>query len=121
MSGVVTEKGRIACGSVLLAGGAWSRLFCGNLGVDLTQLKVRSSVIADGEPLDNGPGDGGERRGFGFRKRLDGGYTIANLNASVTEIVPDSFLLGCGFMRLWRSGQATVKLRLSDVSWRRRG
>ena len=31
--GVVTERGRIACGSVVLAGGAWSRLFCGNLGI----------------------------------------------------------------------------------------
>src|SRR5947209_9995031 len=32
VAGVVTEKGRIACQSVVLAGGAWSRLFCGNLG-----------------------------------------------------------------------------------------
>ena len=35
IAGVVTEKGRIACGSVVLAGGAWSRLFAGNLGVEL--------------------------------------------------------------------------------------
>ena len=32
VSAAVTEKGRIACGAVVLAGGAWSRLFCGNLG-----------------------------------------------------------------------------------------
>ncbi len=113
VSGVVTEKGRIACGSVLLAGGSWSRLFCGNLGVALPQLKVRSSVLRT-EPLDNGPEVAASGGGFAFRKRLDGGYTIANLNASVTEIVPDSFLLGLRFMRLWRSGQATVKLRLSE-------
>ena len=42
---MVTEKGRIGCGAVVLAGGAWSRLFCGNLGVDLPQLKVLGSVI----------------------------------------------------------------------------
>src|SRR5260221_4782428 len=30
---VVTERSRIACDSVVLAGGAWSRLFCGNLGI----------------------------------------------------------------------------------------
>ena len=40
VAGVVTEKGRIACDSVVLAGGAWSRLFCGNAGVDFPQLKV---------------------------------------------------------------------------------
>src|SRR5437764_888503 len=34
VSAVVTEKGRIACGSAVLAGGAWSRLFCGNLGIE---------------------------------------------------------------------------------------
>src|SRR5919199_1108894 len=50
VAGVVTEKGRIACGSVVLAGGAWSRLFCGNLGpedlkIDLPQLKVLGSVM----------------------------------------------------------------------------
>ena len=40
VSGVVTEKGPIACDSVVLAGGAWSRLFAGNVGIDLPQLKV---------------------------------------------------------------------------------
>src|SRR5277367_2682633 len=40
VSAVVTEKGRISCDKVVLAGGAWCRLFCGNLGVVLPQLKV---------------------------------------------------------------------------------
>ena len=43
--GVVTEKGRIDCTSVVLAGGVWSRLFCGNHGLRLPQLKVMSSVL----------------------------------------------------------------------------
>src|SRR6202011_4348102 len=34
VAGVVTERGAIACGSVVLAGGAWSRLFCGNLDIE---------------------------------------------------------------------------------------
>ncbi|MBN8874785.1 MAG: FAD-binding oxidoreductase, partial [Rhodospirillales bacterium] len=38
--GVVTEKGRIACDSAVLAGGAWSRLFAGNAGIDFPALKV---------------------------------------------------------------------------------
>ena len=35
ISAVVTEKGVIACDTVVLAGGAWSRRFCHNLGVEL--------------------------------------------------------------------------------------
>ncbi len=44
VSGVVTEKGRIGCSSVVLAGGVWSRLFAGNLGIDFPQLKVMGTV-----------------------------------------------------------------------------
>ncbi len=108
----VTEKGRIACDCVLLAGGAWSRLFCGNLGVDLKQLKVRSSVMRT-EKLEGAPEISASGAEFGFRKRLDGGYTVANLNASVTEVVPDSFRLARDFLPLWRSGQARVQVRVS--------
>ena len=46
VAGVVTEKGRIACEQVVLAGGAWSRRFCGNLGIYLPQLMVVNSVAA---------------------------------------------------------------------------
>ena len=35
----------IACSSVVLAGGAWSRLFCRNLDLTLPQLKVLASVM----------------------------------------------------------------------------
>ena len=34
---------------------------------------------------------------FAFRKRLDGGYTVAQRGASVAEIVPDSFRLLADF------------------------
>ncbi len=45
VAGVITEKGRIRCQRAVLAGGAWSRLFLGNLGIDFPQLKVRGSVM----------------------------------------------------------------------------
>ncbi|MBV9116879.1 MAG: FAD-binding oxidoreductase, partial [Acetobacteraceae bacterium] len=111
VAAVVTERGRIACDAVLLASGAWSRLFCGNLGLDLPQLKVRSSVLRT-ERLDGGPETAASGAGFAFRKRLDGGYTVANLYASAAEIVPDSFRLFADFWPLWRSGQPRVHLRL---------
>ena len=47
MSAAVTEKGRIACDTVVLAGGAWCRLFCGNLGIELPQLGNAGDGHAD--------------------------------------------------------------------------
>jgi glycine/D-amino acid oxidase-like deaminating enzyme len=92
VSGVVTEKGHIACQSVVLAGGAWSRLFCGNLNVDLPQLKVLGSVMRT-ERLDGGPEISASGGLFGYRKRMDGGYTVATLGVRTIDLVPDSFRL----------------------------
>ena len=89
VAAVVTEKGRIACQSVVLAGGAWSRLFCGNLGIDLPQLKVLGSVMRT-ERLDGGPEISASGGLFGYRKRMDGGYTVATLGVRTIDIVPDS-------------------------------
>jgi glycine/D-amino acid oxidase-like deaminating enzyme len=92
VSGVVTERGVVACERVVLAGGAWSRLFLGNLGIDLPQLKILGSVLRTA-PLDGPPEVAVGGSDFAVRKRLDGGYTIAQRGASVAEIVPDSFRL----------------------------
>ena len=88
VSGVVTEKGRIGCDAVVLAGGAWSRLFCGNAGIDLPQLRVLGSVFRTA-PLSGGPEITAGGSVFAFRKRLDGGYTIARRNANVADITPE--------------------------------
>ena len=92
VAAVVTERGRIACDTVVLAGGAWSRLFCGNLGIELPQLKVLGSVMRTA-PLAGGPEISASGGLFGFRKRLDGGYTVATLGVRTIDIVPDSFRL----------------------------
>lgn len=97
VSAVVTERGTIACSQIVLAGGAWSRLFLGNLGIDFPQLKVLGSVLRT-EPLDGPPTHAVGGSDFAFRKRQDGGYTIAHRGASVAEIVPDSFRLMADFM-----------------------
>jgi glycine/D-amino acid oxidase-like deaminating enzyme len=92
VAAVVTEKGRIACGSAVLAGGAWSRLFCGNLGIELPQLKVLGSVMRT-EKLEGGPEISASGGLFGYRKRMDGGYTVATLGVRTIDLVPDSFRL----------------------------
>jgi glycine/D-amino acid oxidase-like deaminating enzyme len=96
LSAVVTEKGPIRCGQAVLAGGAWSRLFLGNMGIDFPQLKILGSVLRT-EPLDGPPEHAVGGTNFAFRKRADGGYTVANRGASVAHVTPDSFRLFADF------------------------
>ncbi|MBU0641637.1 MAG: FAD-binding oxidoreductase [Alphaproteobacteria bacterium] len=90
VSGVVTERGEIACEQVVLAGGAWSSLFARNTGLRLPQLKVKNSVIRT-KPLEGGPDCAIWSEHFSIRKRQDGGYTIADGFRNIVDIVPDSF------------------------------
>jgi glycine/D-amino acid oxidase-like deaminating enzyme len=76
----------------VLAGGAWSRLFCGNLGIELPQLNVLASVMRT-ERLDSGPEISAAGRRFGYRKRMDGGYTVSSAGERLVDLVPDSFRL----------------------------
>jgi len=111
VSGVVTEKGPIACEAVVLAGGAWSRLFCGSMGINLPQLKILGSVMRTA-PLAGLPEYAVGAADFAFRKRLDGGYTIAQRNANVAPIVPDSFRLFFDFMPSLRTSWRELRLRV---------
>ena len=113
VAAVVTEKGRIACDTVVLAGGAWSRLFCGSLGLNLPQLKVRSSVMRTA-PLEGAPETAAVGNSFAFRKRLDGGYTIANGLTTNAEIVPDSFRLFFDFLPALRLEWEYLRFRLGE-------
>jgi glycine/D-amino acid oxidase-like deaminating enzyme len=90
ITGVFTEQGRIACDQVVLAGGAWSSLFARAEGVALPQLTVRATVAAT-EPLPmiyDGAAVDGE---FAFRRRADGGYTLAPGAEHDFFIGPDAF------------------------------
>ncbi len=110
VAGVMTERGRIGCESVVLAGGAWSRLFCGNHGVGFPQLKVLGSVMRTA-PMD-GPDLMVGGKDWAFRRRSDGGYTVAQRNNMLTPIVPDSFRLLPAFGPSFLQNRAELKLRL---------
>lgn len=90
VSGVVTERGRIACSSVVVAGGAWSHLLCARLGIDIPQLNVLSSVIRT-SPVEGGPEPAIWHDNFGLRKRADRGYTVANASENIVDITPRCF------------------------------
>jgi len=113
VAAAVTEKGRVACDAVVLAGGAWSRLFCGNLDLFLPQLKVLGSVMRT-EKLEGGPECSASGDGFGYRKRLDGGYTVSSLHSNIVDIVPDSFRLAREFLPVARIKRHDLQLRLGQ-------
>jgi len=111
VSGVITERGVVRCSSVVLAAGAWSRLFAGNFGLDFPQLKVlgtaaRTTPVSGLTDMPVGAED------FAFRRRLDGGFTIARRNVGVAHVVPDSFRLFFDFAPNLVKSWGELKLRI---------
>lgn len=111
VAGVVTERGRVAADAVVLAGGAWSRLFARGKGLTLPQLKVLNTVLRTG-PVEGGPEGAGWVGDFAFRKRLDGGYTLSHGMNNIVPIVPDSFRFARQFLTAYRLEWRQLRLRL---------
>ena len=116
--GVWTEDGLIKADSVLLTGGAWSAKFLGNHDVRLPQLTVRSTVARTQQVDEFYPGGAGDGR-FAFRRRNDGGYTIAPGGFSEHYVGIDSLLN----FRLWtpvlRESFKSVRLNFGGDLWLR--
>jgi glycine/D-amino acid oxidase-like deaminating enzyme len=115
-SAVITERGRIACDAVVLAGGAWSSLFCANLGIRLPQLKVLASVMRTAPAV--GPDPCTYMDEVGYRKRRDGGYTIARGAGYVAPFVPDSLRYLREFLPTIRKERDSLRVRVNAQSLR---
>ena len=115
VTAVVTERGRIACEAVILAGGAWTSLFCASVGMRLPQLKVLSSVLRTA-PFRNGPEACGYMSDLGYRRRRDGGYTIARGSGYLVPLVPDSLRYFSEFWPTLSKEAANLKPRFNAQS-----
>jgi glycine/D-amino acid oxidase-like deaminating enzyme len=113
---IVTERGRIACEAVILAGGAWASLFCASLGVRLPQLKILSSVMRTA-PVAGGPDTCTYLSEIGYRKRMDGGYTIACGTGYVVPLVPDSLRYLREYLPSIRRERSAIRPRFNSQSW----
>ncbi len=89
VTGVITEKGRIRAGAVVLAGGAWSSLLLRRHGVSIPQLSVRATV-AQTEPMPDIYAGGAVDRTLAWRRRSDGGYTLAAADYHELFVGPDA-------------------------------
>lgn len=120
VASVVTERGELRCSTVVLAGGAWSSLFCKNLGIRLPQLKVVASVLRT-QPMPGGPEQALGASRYAFRKRQDGGYTIAQRNGNIAPVTPDSFRYLRDFLPALGKQYREVRVRLNRTfldEWR---
>jgi glycine/D-amino acid oxidase-like deaminating enzyme len=77
----------------------------------LPQLKVLSSVMRT-DKLDGGPETSASGGGFGYRKRLDGGYNIGGGSANVFDLTYDAFRFLPDFMPALRTQRQNVRMRV---------
>ena len=111
VAGAVTERGRIRCATAIVAGGAWSRRLLRDVGVTLPQLKVRASVLRTA-PLEGGPEAALWCQGAAYRKRLDGGYTVADGGVGVASLVPDSVRFAGAFLPAFWNERQNLRIRV---------
>ena len=69
-------------------------------------------------PVEGAPDRAAGADNFAFRKRLDGGYTIARRNANVAPLTPDSFRLFFDFLPALVTQWHELRLRSAGASWR---
>jgi glycine/D-amino acid oxidase-like deaminating enzyme len=117
VSGVVTERGTIACDAAVLAGGVWSNFFARRYGIDIPQLNVTASVLRT-NPLEGGPEEAMWCKDFALRKRMDGGYTIASGHENFVDIVPRSFKYMFKYLPALRSDWESLNFRISGQFFR---
>ncbi|MGH1578287.1 NAD(P)/FAD-dependent oxidoreductase [Planktotalea sp.] len=97
VSGVITERGRIASKRVALAGGSWSSLLLRRHGVSIPQLSVRATVAASGALPEITSNNAVDDR-LAWRRRADGGYTLAPSGFHELFVGPDAFRAFARFM-----------------------
>lgn len=104
VSGLHTEQGYIKTNKVLYAGNAWSRLFCGNMGIDVPQLTANMTMARTG-PLENGPQASGGTRAHAWRRRIDNSYTLGSENGIKVPLTRDFFRLFSRFIPFIRQDE----------------
>ena len=114
INAVVTEAGYIKTSQVVLAGGAWSSLFLRRHGINIPQLSVRASV-ARTVPIAEISTTNSADQGLAFRRRSDGGYTLALTDFEEHFIGPDSFRYLPKWLKTGYQCRQELKLCLSQL------
>ena len=115
VSGVRSEHGEIRSSTVLCAGGAWTTFLLKAAGIRLPQLTVKASVArtAPAPLLFNGNASGSK---ISFRRRLDGGYSVAS--SDYLEVFPSTAHLGFlpDFLPLIKTSWQKLRFRIPELT-----
>lgn len=107
VSSVVTELGTIKTRQVVLAGGAWTPLFCANLGLKLPQLQAFASSISV-RPRSKGPAIAGQYDRVFWRNESGGSYTIGVYDA-IAPITREAIYYGIRFIPALREMWGVIR------------
>ena len=113
----ITEHGVVATRAVVCAGGAWTRLFCGSLGVTVPQLTVLGSVARTAPADQVLAGEAWSPR-VAIRRRADGGYTVAHGGSFLHSITPATFRFAGKFLPALRQGHGSTRLMIGGEFFR---
>jgi len=106
---VVTEHGVVAARTAVCAGGAWTRLFCGSLGITVPQLTVLGTVARTAPTTQLLDGEAWSPR-IAIRRRADGGYTVAHGRSFAHALTPATFRFAAKFSPALRQGHESLRL-----------
>ncbi len=111
VTGLRTELGGVRAKTVLLAAGVWSARLLRGLGLDLPQLRVRSTVLRT-TPAPEKTGLGVWSPQFGLRQLRDGSFNIGGGARVDHQIGIDSFRHFMAFRRTLKDSKAQAGLSL---------
>ncbi|NKC32929.1 NAD(P)/FAD-dependent oxidoreductase [Falsiroseomonas selenitidurans] len=111
IAGVFTEKGRIRCHSVVLAGGAWASMFLRRHGIEMPQSSIHSTVFATTPARQVSPGPL-LTPDFILTPLLDGGYLVAARARGRLELTPAGLRHARHFLPSLRANWKLLELRL---------
>ncbi|HZU62514.1 MAG TPA: FAD-binding oxidoreductase [Novosphingobium sp.] len=86
---IVTERGTVRTGKVILAGGVWTPTFLRSLGIELPMFGGYASIMSLA-PFAGGPDLVGVLPPVVVRRELDGGYAVGAIQG-VAPILPSQF------------------------------
>ncbi len=107
---VVTEHGVVTAPTVVCAGGAWTRMFCGSIGITVPQLTVLGTVARTAPAVQLLDGEAWSPR-IAIRRRADGGYTVAHGSSTTHSLTPATFRFATKYFPAFRQGYKSLRLR----------
>ena len=110
VAAVVTEKGRVKTGAVMLSAGVWSTFFASNAGIDMPQLTV-ASTVGRTNPAPEELSPNVSTPGLAVRRREDGGYTVTSADIAEHYVGPRSFKYFTKFWTLLKLSSRDVRIK----------